>query len=207
MPPTRHRYWCIRQIAGDGRSETRSEASQGQIAYSSDNQSYRGPETRAQRDERDPSRDVLSASASNRRGRHCIAAPKSLPRGVYAVCTLQWRAGRKATRVINACSVLVLLTPWLCGQNPDELLVVRLPAKHGRINGPGVAPIPSPTVRGEIAGSGKDRRCGSMAAGRSSVGCCGRSPGQAAGEGKLSRHCAGREDKERTGLAPGPKFP
>ena len=36
-----------------------------------------------------------------------------------------------------AFSVLVLLTPWLCGQNPDELLVVRLPAKHGRINQPG----------------------------------------------------------------------
>src|SRR6266849_6740718 len=28
----------------------------------------------------------------------------------------------KAKRVINAFSVLVLLTPWLCGQNPDELL-------------------------------------------------------------------------------------
>jgi|SRR6266542_749882 len=87
----------------------------------------------------------------------------------YNGCT-----GMKATRVINAFFVLVLLTPWLCGQNPDELLVVRLPAKHGRINEPGAAPIPSPTVRGEIAGSGKDRRCGSMAVGRSSVGCCGR---------------------------------
>jgi len=115
-------------------------------------------------------------------------------------------AAMKATPVINAFSVLILLTPWLGGQNPDELLVVRLPAKHGRINEPGAAPIPSPTVRGEIAASGRARRCGSMAAGRSSAGCCGRSPGQAAGEGKLSRHCAGREDKERTRLAPEPKF-
>jgi hypothetical protein len=57
-----------------------------------------------------------------------------------------------ATRVINVFFVLVLLTPWLCGQNPDELLVVRLPARHGHINEPGVAPIPFPTVRGEIAG-------------------------------------------------------
>ncbi len=106
-----------------------------------------------------------------------------------------------------AFSVLVLLTPWLCGQKPDELLVVRLPAKHGRINQPGAAPIPPLTVRGEIAGSGRARRCRSMAAGRSSVGCCDRSPSQAAGEGKPSRHCAGREDKERTGLSSEPKFP
>src|SRR5213596_2027996 len=63
MPPTRHRYWCIRQIAGDGRSETRGEASQGQIVNSSDNQGYRGPKTRVQRDERDPPRDVLSAAS------------------------------------------------------------------------------------------------------------------------------------------------
>jgi hypothetical protein len=47
-----------------------------------------------------------------------------------------------ATRVIHAFSVLVLLPPWLCGQNPDELLVVRLPAKHGHINEPGAPPIP-----------------------------------------------------------------
>jgi len=106
-----------------------------------------------------------------------------------------------------AFSVLVLLTPWLCGQNPDELLVVRLPAKHGRINQPGAAPIPFPTVRDETAASGRARRCGSMAAGLSSVGCYDRSPSQAAGEGKPSRHCAGREDKERTRLAPEPTFP
>ena len=116
-------------------------------------------------------------------------------------------AGMKATRVINAFCVLVLLTPWLCGQNPDELLVVRLPAKHGRINEPGAAPIPFSRMRGEIAGSGRARRCESMAAGRSSVGCCDCSPSQAAGEGKLRRHCAGREDNERTGPAPEPKFP
>ncbi len=114
--------------------------------------------------------------------------------------------GMKAARVINAFSVLVLLTPWLCGQNPDELLVVRLPAKYGRINEPGAAPIPSPTVRGEIAGSGRARTCRSMAAGRSSLGRGDRSPSQAAGEGKLSRHCAGKEDKERTRLAPESKF-
>ena len=106
-----------------------------------------------------------------------------------------------------AFSVLVSLTPWLCGQNPDELLVVRLPAKHGRINQPGAAPIPFPTVRDETAASGRARRCGSMAAGLSSVGCYDRSPSQAAGEGKPSRHCAGREDKERTRLAPEPTFP
>ena len=112
-----------------------------------------------------------------------------------------------ATWVINAFSVLVLLTPWLCGQNPDELLVVRLPAKYGRINEPGAAPVPSPTMRGEIAASGRARRCGSMAAGRSPVGCFDRGPSQPAGEGKLSRHCTGKEDKERTRLAPEPKFP
>jgi len=105
-----------------------------------------------------------------------------------------------------AFSVLVLLTPWLCGQNPDELLVVRLPAKHGRINQPGAAPIPFPTVRDETAASGRARRYGSMAAGRSSVGCCDRGPSQAAGEGKPS-YCAGRGDKERTGLSSEPKFP
>jgi hypothetical protein len=106
-----------------------------------------------------------------------------------------------------AFSVLVLLTPWLCGQNPDELLVVRLPAKHGRINQPGAVPIPFPTVRDEISASGRARMCGSIAAGRRSAGCCDRSPSQAAGEGKPSRHCGGREDKERTGLSSEPKFP
>jgi hypothetical protein len=105
-----------------------------------------------------------------------------------------------------AFSVVVLLTPWLFGQNPDELLVVRLPAKHGRINQPRAAPIPFPTVRDEIAASGRARRYGRMAAGRSSVGCCDRSPSQAAGEGKPS-YCAGRGDKERTGLSSKPKFP
>jgi len=105
-----------------------------------------------------------------------------------------------------AFSVVVLLTPWLCGQNPDELLVVRLPAKHGRINQPGAAPIPFPTVRDEIAASGRARRYGSMAAGRSSVGCSDRSPSQAAAEAKPS-YCAGRRDKERTGLSSEPKFP
>jgi hypothetical protein len=88
----------------------------------------------------------------------------------------------KATRVINGFSVLFLLTPWLGGQNPDELLVIRLPAKYGHINEAGAAPKPFPTVRDEIAASGRARRCGSMAAGRSSVGCCDTSPSQAAGE-------------------------
>ncbi len=113
----------------------------------------------------------------------------------------------KATRVINGFSVLFLLTPWLGGQNPDELLVIRLPAKHGHINEAGAASKPFPTVRDEIAASGRARRCGSMAAGRSSTGCCDRSPSQATGEGKLSRHSAGREEKERTGLALEPKMP
>jgi hypothetical protein len=53
--------------------------------------------------------------------------------------------------LINAFSVLVLLAPKLWGQNPDELLVIRLPAKHGHINEPGATPIPFPTVRGQIA--------------------------------------------------------
>jgi hypothetical protein len=101
-----------------------------------------------------------------------------------------------ATRVINAFSVLVLLTSWLCGQNPDELLVVRLPAKYGHINEPGVAPIPFSTVRGELAGSRKDRKCGSTAASRISAKCCDCGSNQVAGEGKLSRHCAGKEDKD-----------
>ena len=106
-----------------------------------------------------------------------------------------------------AFSVVVLLTPWLCGQNPDELLVIRLPAKYGRINEPGAAPIPSPTLRGEIAGSGRARRCRSTAAGRSSLGRGDRSPRLAACDGKFSRHCEGKQSKERTGLGPGPKFP
>src|SRR5258708_36789610 len=84
MPPTRCRYWCIRRIAGHARSEIRGEASEGQIAYSSDNQSYRGPATRAQRNERDPSRDLLSAAASHRRGRHYTA------RRGQCGCKLQW---------------------------------------------------------------------------------------------------------------------
>src|SRR5438128_4566278 len=105
-----------------------------------------------------------------------------------------------------AFSVLVLLTPWLCGQKPDELLVVRLPAKHGRINQPGAAPIPPLTVRGEIAGSGRARRCRSMAAGRSSVGCCDRSPSQAAAEVKLGLHVAARGTKERTRFSSNQKF-
>src|SRR5438093_7497731 len=112
-----------------------------------------------------------------------------------------------ATWVIAAVSVLVLHSTWLCGKNRDELLVVRMLAKYGRINEPGAAPIPSPTVRGEIAGSGRARMCRSMAAGRSSLGRGDCSPSQAAGEGKLSRHCAGKEDKERTRLAPESKFP
>src|SRR5438093_11463601 len=87
MPPTRHRYWRIRQIAGDGRSEARGEASQGQIVNSSDNQGYRGPKTRTQRDERDPAHDVLSAAASTRRGRHGTASPNSLPGAADAAQT------------------------------------------------------------------------------------------------------------------------
>ncbi len=69
----------------------------------------------------------------------------------------------KAKRVIGAFSVLVLLTPWLCAQNPDELLVIRLPAKHGHINEPGAAPIPVPTVRLQITAPRSGQRCGSMA--------------------------------------------
>jgi hypothetical protein len=39
---------AFRPIAGDGRSETRGEASPGQNDCSSDNQGYRGPDRRAQ---------------------------------------------------------------------------------------------------------------------------------------------------------------
>jgi hypothetical protein len=53
-------------------------------------------------------------------------------------------------------------TPWLYGQNRDELLVVRLPAKHGSINEPGAAPIPDSTARLHIA-SRRARMCESMA--------------------------------------------
>ena len=116
-------------------------------------------------------------------------------------------AAMMATRVINAFSVLLLLTPWLCGQNPDELLVIRLPAKYGRINEPGAAPIPPLTLRGEITASGRAPRSGSTAAGPSSIECGDRSPRLAAGDGKFSRHCEGKQSKERTGLGPGPKFP
>ncbi len=64
-----------------------------------------------------------------------------------------------------------------------------------------VAPMPFPTVRGQNRCFRRALKCGSMVASRSPVGWGDRSPGQATGEGKLSRHCAGREDKERTGLA------
>jgi hypothetical protein len=115
-------------------------------------------------------------------------------------------AAMKKKCLINAFSVLVLLAPRLWGQNPDELLVIRLPAKHGHINEPGAAPVPFPTVRGQIAVPGTDRRCKSMASGHSSVWCGDRNPSHAAGEGDFRRHCARREDKGRTGLAPEPKF-
>ncbi len=115
-------------------------------------------------------------------------------------------AAMMATRVINAFSVLILLTPWLCGQNPDELLVIRLPARYGRINEPGAAPIPPLTVRGEITASGRGPRSGSTAAGRSPVECFDRGPSQPAGEGKLGRHCTGKEDKEGHDLLPSQNF-
>ena len=60
-------------------------------------------------------------------------------------------------------SVLVLLTPWLYGQNPDELLVVRLPAQHGHINEPGAAPIPGSAARLQITAPRRTRKCGSIA--------------------------------------------
>jgi len=74
-------------------------------------------------------------------------------------------AAMKLTWVTKAVAVLLLLTPLVCGQNPDELLVVRLPAKHGYINQPGATPIPFPTARDQAATPGRARRCGSMAAG------------------------------------------
>ena len=91
-------------------------------------------------------------------------------------------AAMKPTRVTNALAVLLLLTPLLCGQTLDELLVVRLPAKHGYINQPGATPIPFPTARGQTA-----RRCGSMAAGCSEGWRGNACPGQAVGESKLGR--------------------
>jgi hypothetical protein len=99
-------------------------------------------------------------------------------------------AAMKPARVTNALAVLLLLTPLLCGQNPDELLVVRLPAKHGYINQPGATPIPFPTVRGQTAAPGRARRCGSMAAGCSSGWRGNTCPGQAEGECKLGRQAA-----------------
>ena len=74
-------------------------------------------------------------------------------------------AAMKLTWVTEAVAVLLLLTPLVCGQNPDELLVVRLPAKHGYINQPGATPIPFPTARDQTTTPGRARRCGSMAAG------------------------------------------
>jgi hypothetical protein len=65
----------------------------------------------------------------------------------------------------KAVAVLLLLTPSVCGQNPDELLVVRLPARHGYVNQPGASPVPFPTARGQTATPARARRCGSMAAG------------------------------------------
>src|SRR2546425_6532500 len=74
MPPTRHRYRCIRQIAGDERSRARGKASQGQIADSSDNQSHQGIARRPRRHRRDHPRDMLSAAASTPPGRRYTAA-------------------------------------------------------------------------------------------------------------------------------------
>jgi hypothetical protein len=70
----------------------------------------------------------------------------------------------KLTWVIKAMPFLLLLTPLVCGQNPDERLIVRLPAKHGNINQPGASPIPFPIARGQTATPGRARKCGSMAA-------------------------------------------
>src|SRR5216117_2582188 len=115
-------------------------------------------------------------------------------------------AAMKLTWVTEAVAVLLLLTPLVCGQNPDELLVVRLPAKHGRINQPGAAPIPFPRGRDQIAVPRTARRCKSMASGHSSMWCGDRNPSHAVGEDDFRGHCVSREDKGRTGLAPEPKF-
>jgi hypothetical protein len=48
---------------------------------------------------------------------------------------------------VRYLGVLLLLTPLLCAQNPDELLVVRLPATQGYINRH-ATPLPLPT--GEV---------------------------------------------------------
>lgn len=69
----------------------------------------------------------------------------------------------KLKRFTNAVAVLLLLTPLLSGQNPDELLVVRLPAKRGQINLPGTAPIPRATVPGEIPRASTATTCGAGA--------------------------------------------
>src|SRR5438552_11016944 len=74
-------------------------------------------------------------------------------------------AAMKLIWVTKAVAVLLLLTPLIYGQKPDELLVVRLPAKHGYINQPGATPIPFPTARDQTATPCRARRCGSMAAG------------------------------------------
>src|SRR5258708_1235108 len=118
MPPTRHRYRCIRQIAGHGRSETRGEAPQGQIGHSSDNQSYRGLETRAQRDERDPPRDVLALQRAPTRAvgrglyqgreggylasRFALSSAASAP-GVATMCPSGNNADMTVTPLLNPC--------------------------------------------------------------------------------------------------------
>jgi hypothetical protein len=51
---------------------------------------------------------------------------------------------------VRCLGVLLLLTPLLCAQNPDELLVVRLPATQGYINRH-ATPLPLPTRRSQTA--------------------------------------------------------
>jgi len=90
----------------------------------------------------------------------------------------------KLTWWTNAVGVLLLLTPSLGGQNPDELLEVRLPAKQGHINYPGTAPVPPATGRGEIAVRNMAPAY-SIVAGCSSVWRGDVCPSKAAGKGKV----------------------
>jgi hypothetical protein len=55
---------------------------------------------------------------------------------------------KKRALSISCLGVLFLIAPLLCAQNPDELLVVRLPATQGYLNRHATA-LPFPTRRSQ----------------------------------------------------------
>lgn len=116
------------------------------------------------------------------------------------------RPGRRATSfrdtmtfavkpipVANALAFLLVLLPLMHGQNADEFLVFRLPARNGYINQPGAPPFPPLQVQ-RFASSGT-LNCGNKA-GCGSV-CNSIWPNLAMGKckpgrqvGARARHCA-----------------